>query len=51
MTGPWRVLYCASGALLVAVVAWEIGLTCLHFWRASRAVHEPTDAPQLRADQ
>ena len=51
MTGPWRFLCCASGALLLAVVAYEMALTCLHLWRLSRAVHEPTDAPQLRADQ
>lgn len=49
MTGPWRVLYCASGALLVGVVLYEMALTCLHLARLSRAVHEPTDAPDLRA--
>lgn len=45
----WRALYVASGALLLAVVAYEMWLTTVHLWRLSRAVHDPTDAPQLRA--
>lgn len=49
MNSPWRALYAASGTLLLAVVAYEMALTTIHLWRLSRAVHEPTDAPKLRA--
>lgn len=43
----WAALYVASGALLLAVVAYEMALTCLHLYRLSI---DPTDAPQLRRD-
>jgi len=43
----WRALYAASGTLLLACCAYEMALATVHLWRLSRAVYEPTDAPDL----